>query len=68
MNAKQQLMQVYAKIDALKDEYRHYFVKVHGRDACWIYSQYIGVEAMQGLVHKLKSDYKWKLHQTKETQ
>jgi hypothetical protein len=68
MSAKQQLMQVYAKINALKDEYRHYFAKVHGHDARWIYSQNFGVEAMKGLVDGLKLDYKWKLHQEKATQ
>jgi hypothetical protein len=54
MTAREQLMQVNAKINALKDEYVRLFQKIHGRDAQWIYSQYLGVEAMKGLVCALK--------------
>ena len=54
VTAKEKLMQVYAKIDALKDEYMRLFKKVYGRNASWIYSQSYSVEAMKGLVLGLK--------------
>lgn len=54
MTARDELMRVYAKIDALKEQYRHYFKMVYGRDAIWIYSQNFGVEEMEGLVCGLK--------------
>jgi len=58
MTAKEKLMQVYAKIDALKDQYVQLFKKVHRRNAQWIYSQYLGVEAMKGLVRGLELELK----------
>jgi hypothetical protein len=54
MTARENLMHVYAKIDALKDEYMRLFKKIYGRNASWIYMQSFGVEEMKGLVRGLK--------------
>ena len=54
MTARESLRQVYAKRDALRDEYMRLFKKVYGRNASWIYSQDYSIEAMKGLVHGLR--------------
>ena len=66
-DAKTELVLVKEKIKGLKAEYCWYFKQLHERYPRWIYSQNLGVEAMKGLIHKLKLDYKWKLHKTKKT-
>jgi hypothetical protein len=54
MTATENLKHVYAKINALKDEYIRLFRSIYGRDASWIYTQSLGVEAMKELVRGLK--------------
>ncbi len=54
MTAMENLRHVYAKRDALRDEYVRLFKRIYGRDASWIYTQSLGVEAMKGLVRGLK--------------
>jgi hypothetical protein len=58
-DAKTELLLVKEKIKGLKAEYCWYFEQLHKRYPRWIYSQYLGVEAMKGLVNKLKLEYGW---------
>lgn len=60
----EELLEVKARIKALKDRYVELFKAITGeKDAQWIYSlNNLGVEAMKGLVHKLELELKWKLH------